>query len=123
MNPVFAPGGNIDAIRSAVAQAARALTGPSSSHKPSSGKTIDDFIAELGEKNKTLADWARSHGFDIQATYAVLRGRAVGRRGQAREIYIAMGLTPPPMFGPRPPVPRTNVRPRVAQSATAVTSA
>ena len=38
------------------------------------------------------AEWARERGFSPQHVYDVLNGRAVGRRGNAHEIAVALGL-------------------------------
>ena len=60
--------------------------------------TLKPFLKGLEDQNKTLASWAREQGFALGEVYALTRGRTQGRRGQAREILIAMGITPPPMF-------------------------
>lgn len=69
---------------------------------PKTARTIGHFLADLERQNQTLAAWARAHQFDVTAVYDLSRGRIHGRRGQAREILKAMGIEPPPMFGPRP---------------------
>lgn len=45
-------------------------------------------------EGETVADWARSRGFDLQLTYSVLNGRLRGRWGQAHRIAVALGLKP-----------------------------
>lgn len=60
--------------------------------------TLQSFLRGLEGQNKTLASWAREHGFDVGEVYSLSRGRTKGRRGQAREILKAMGIEPPPMF-------------------------
>lgn len=64
--------------------------------KKPKARTLHDFVEELGSKNLTAAEWARQHGFDRQDVYMVLRGATRGRRGKAREVLKAMGVTPPP---------------------------
>lgn len=39
-----------------------------------------------------MAEWARERGFSPQHVYDVLNGRAVGRRGNAHEIAVQLGL-------------------------------
>lgn len=80
-------------------------------------KSIDGFLAELQEQNKTVACWARERGLALHDVYMVIRGRTMGRRGAARDVLIAMGITPPPMYGPAKPLQRTSVTPRVARAA------
>lgn len=60
--------------------------------------TLQSFLKGLESQNKTLASWARDHGFSVGEVYSLSRGRTMGRRGQAREILKAMGVEPPPMF-------------------------
>lgn len=69
-------------------------------------KTINDFLAELEAQNKTLSQWARENGVRIDNVYQLLAGRTTGSRGKCREILIAMGVPPPPMFA-RHTEPRT----------------
>lgn len=64
-------------------------------------RTLEHFLADLERRNKTIAEWARERKFDLPAVYAVTRGHNLGRYGQSRHIVVAMGLTPPPMFGTR----------------------
>ena len=40
----------------------------------------------------TVADWARRHGFSVQCVYDVLRGKSVGRRGEAYKVAVALGI-------------------------------
>lgn len=61
-------------------------------------KTINDFLAELEAQNKSLSQWARENRIRIDNVYQLLAGRTTGTRGKCREILIAMGVTPPPMF-------------------------
>lgn len=43
---------------------------------------------------QSVADWARTHGFNVQLTYSVLNGRLRARRGEAHKIAVALGLKP-----------------------------
>ncbi len=58
--------------------------------------TLHDFVEQLSRSKQTAAEWAEQHGFDRQDVYMVLRGATRGRRGKAREVLKAMGVTPPP---------------------------
>jgi gp16 family phage-associated protein len=58
------------------------------------------IAAEKREKLKQLfeghglsiTEWAEAHGFRREQVYAVLNGRATGRRGASHRIAIALGL-------------------------------
>lgn len=77
--------------------------------KSKSTRSISDFLAELSDQNRTLADWAREKGFVLERAYQVARGKAIGRRGDSRRILIAMGVTPPSAFKSLDePVPERN---------------
>ena len=60
-------------------------------------RTLQDFLSELEEKNMTLADWARSNYFSLSTVYVVVNGRNLGKRGEGRRVYQAMGLATSPM--------------------------
>lgn len=64
--------------------------------------TLSEFLSQLEKQNKTLSDWAREHGFSLHMVFSVARGRSNGKRGQSRDILIAMGVEPPPMFDRHP---------------------
>lgn len=40
----------------------------------------------------TVADWARQHGFSVGCVYDVLRGKALGRRGEAYRVAKRLGI-------------------------------
>lgn len=80
-------------------------------------QTLHAFLCDLERQNKTVAAWAREKGLALHDVYMVIRGRTMGRSGKAREVLIAMGIDPPPMFGPAKPLMRASVRPRVARAA------
>ncbi len=64
----------------------------------------------------TATEWARVHGFEPAVVYALLSGRAQGRRGQAHHAAVALGLkrvapaceAPPLMKTPEPAVASTS---------------
>ena len=58
-------------------------------------KTKEDFLAELAERDQTVRGWAIENGFRVANVYLVLQDRAMGRRGEARQIRRAMGLQVP----------------------------
>lgn len=80
-------------------------------------KTLQTFLCSLERQNKTVAAWSRERGLALHDVYMVIRGRTMGRSGKAREVLIAMGIEPPPMYGPAKPLARACVRPRSARSA------
>ena len=63
-------------------------------------RTPADFLRELQKKDMTVADWCRERGYSQQLAYSVIKGRSVGRRGEARAIAKAMGLSVPDMHRP-----------------------
>lgn len=58
-------------------------------------RTLDQFFAELDDKDMSISDWAKQRGFSLSSVYQVTRGRTVGYRGEARKIARAMGLILP----------------------------
>lgn len=58
-------------------------------------RTADDFLRELHDADKTVADWCREHGFAQALAYRVLNGKSLGRWGQVRRIARAMNLPLP----------------------------
>lgn len=54
--------------------------------------SIGDVRGAFDAAGVTVADWAAAHGFRCQNVYAVLSGRAKGRRGEAHRIAQALGL-------------------------------
>ncbi|MBQ1765009.1 MAG: DNA-binding protein [Aquincola sp.] len=64
---------------------------------------VERVCAAFVERGETVADWARSHGFEPPQVYAVLAGRNKGRYGRGHEIAVALGLkaehpTPPQLL-------------------------
>ncbi|WP_082794344.1 hypothetical protein [Thauera humireducens] len=44
----------------------------------------------FNETGRTIAAWAKAHGFPPHVVDALLRGRPFGKRGEARLIAIAL---------------------------------
>lgn len=60
-------------------------------------RTAEDFLNELRQADRTVADWCREHGFSQGLAYRVLRGQTIGRWGETRRIAKAMNLPLPDM--------------------------
>jgi gp16 family phage-associated protein len=58
---------------------------------------MEDFLRDLAQEKKTIADWSRERGFDMNDVYMVVRGASIGKRGKSRAILEAMGIELPPM--------------------------
>lgn len=69
-------------------------------------QTLRDLFRQNG---RSIGTWADDMGFKRSLVYAVLSGRAVGDRGEAHSIAIALGLKAHPQrplpgkAGPEPP--------------------
>jgi len=50
----------------------------------------------LEARGIVTSDWARQNGFSPELVYGVLTGRLRGRRGQAHEIAVALGVKAAP---------------------------
>ena len=44
------------------------------------------------DSGMTVAEWARRHGFSVGCVYDVLRGKSLGRRGEAHRVAVALGI-------------------------------
>ncbi|KCX14505.1 DNA-binding protein [Acinetobacter pittii] len=51
---------------------------------------------KLRAQGKTLAQFAREHGFEINDVYRVIGGSRKGHYGKGHEIAVALGLKPNP---------------------------
>lgn len=60
-------------------------------------KTVEQFLAELAERDMSIADWCRQHKQPKNTVYALCGKRFNGTRGEARRVARAMGLALPPM--------------------------
>ncbi|MCB1864437.1 MAG: DNA-binding protein [Chromatiales bacterium] len=58
--------------------------------------TREELKQAFSERGISVAEWARSRGYDAQQVYAVLSGRSQGLRGSAHEIAVALRLKAPP---------------------------
>lgn len=59
-------------------------------------KTIEQFMAELEARGETLVEWSKRHDFPLHAVYQMTSGITKGRRGQAHQIAVAMGIKADP---------------------------
>lgn len=51
-----------------------------------------------------VSEWARAHGFAPSVVFALLEGRAKGRRSEAHRAAIALGLKPAVKDGEQAPL-------------------
>jgi gp16 family phage-associated protein len=69
---------------------------PRKQHDPqkSSAETrrLDEVQAAFEAAGVTVSGWARAHGFKRMAVVDVLRGKRVGRSGEAHRVAVALGL-------------------------------
>jgi gp16 family phage-associated protein len=54
--------------------------------------SVDELREAFYDAGISVSDWARDHGFRPENVYAVLAGRAKGRRGESHRIAQALGL-------------------------------
>lgn len=59
-----------------------------------SSADLEQVRSRFFYSGESVADWARTRGFNLQLTYSVLSGRLRARRGKAHEIAMALGLKP-----------------------------
>lgn len=59
-------------------------------------RTAEQAQAWLVANGICVADFARQHGIPRYAIYDVLRGKRVGRRGQAHKAAVLLGMKPDP---------------------------
>lgn len=57
-----------------------------------SQNSIAEIRGAFADAGLTVSQWADAHGFRRENVYAVLAGRAKGRRGEAHRIAQALGL-------------------------------
>ncbi len=50
----------------------------------------EDFIL----RGESVADWARSNGFNLQMVYRILSGKSKAMRGQSHHIAVKLGIKP-----------------------------
>lgn len=72
-------------------------------------RTLEQVKESFEAEGTTYCSWADAHGFSAQTVYAVLSGRAKGRRGEAHRIAVALGIKaarlPAQTLSPEPGVP------------------
>lgn len=56
--------------------------------------SLEQLRSAFEQAGVSVSDWAAAHGFRRENVYAVLSGRAKGRRGQSHRIAAALGLKP-----------------------------
>lgn len=59
-------------------------------------KTPAQVKADFEARGITIVEWAKNNDFPPQLVYQLLNGLAKGRRGQAHDCAIALGLKPAP---------------------------
>lgn len=59
-------------------------------------RTAEQALAWLVANGICIADLARKHDIPRYAFYDVLRGKRVGRRGQAHKAAVLLGMKPDP---------------------------
>ena len=66
-------------------------------------RTVEEARAWFERTGQTVTQWAQDHGFSASVVYALLSGRARGRRGNAHRAAVALGIKPKiacPTIGP-----------------------
>jgi gp16 family phage-associated protein len=59
--------------------------------------TPDNFKTRLEESGLSIAEWARTNGFNVRTVYAVLRGEIKAKRGIGHKIAVAAGIKKQPL--------------------------
>ncbi len=54
--------------------------------------TLDQVKKRFEREGKTFTGWAREHGFNPRTVIAVVNGVNKGRRGQAHDVAVALGI-------------------------------
>ena len=54
--------------------------------------TVEKLKENLDRQGKTLAQWAREHGYTPRDVYLVVGGQRKGRDGKGHEIAVKLGL-------------------------------
>ena len=62
---------------------------------------IAAFRAELEARGETIQEFCKRKNLNYDATFAVLRGRSKGKRGEAHRVYVALGLKATPQSAAR----------------------
>ena len=59
-------------------------------------RTPEEVYADLVARGVNISAWSRDHGFSRFTVLDLLRGKRVGRRGEAHKAAIALGLKQDP---------------------------
>jgi len=59
-------------------------------------RTPEEVYADLVARGVNISEWSRDHGFSRYTVLDLLRGKRVGRRGEAHKAAIALGLKQDP---------------------------
>ncbi|HMV05133.1 MAG TPA: DNA-binding protein [Accumulibacter sp.] len=54
--------------------------------------TPEEAWANLRFRGKSVTEFAKEHGFSKLLVYHVLKGRALGHRGQSHKIAVKLGI-------------------------------
>lgn len=55
-------------------------------------KTAAQVKKEFERAGVSVTEWARAHKFERMTVVDILRGKRVGKRGEAHEVAIALGM-------------------------------
>jgi gp16 family phage-associated protein len=66
-------------------------------------RTREEVRAWFDAQGLTVSAWARTKGFAVEQVYAVLAGRARGKRGECHRIAIELGIKARPNGEPLAP--------------------
>lgn len=55
-------------------------------------RTAADVRAEFVRSGRSVASWARAHGFEVRLVHEVLSGRKRGVRGNCHKIMVLLGM-------------------------------
>jgi len=69
-----------------------------------STRTCEEARAWLEAWGVSVSQWAKVRGFPKEVVYAVLSGRSRGKRGQAYQVAVELGIKAPPAEGDRSPL-------------------
>ena len=59
---------------------------------PKKLRTGDDVRAEFLRSGRSVASWARAHGFEVRLVHEILSGRKRGVRGNCHKIMVLLGM-------------------------------
>lgn len=59
---------------------------------PKKLRTGDEVREEFLRSGRSVASWARAHGFEVRLVHEVLSGRRRGVRGNCHKIAVLLGM-------------------------------